>query len=291
MDSVKDYLIERKKIIDNHIKSMFERIHINDIDKMGEVIKYALFSGGKRIRPILAIAIYEVKRKDVERILAAACCVELLHTASLMLDDLPSMDNAKLRRGKPSPYVIFGESTTILSAISLAAKAFEILSAELEKLKVRRNVAITLIEMTAKLVGMEGATGGQFLDLYKKKISKDDVIDIYIKKTSSLFYLSALLGSELAGYTYDERSSALTFAKHFGLLFQLVDDIRDINEDKRINIVKICGLHRAIEMMEEEKNNCLRELNYIEGDTTKLKELTEYIFEEGRKCCLKISKK
>jgi len=194
------------------------------------------------------------------------------------------MDNAKLRRGRLSPYVLFGEATTILSAISLAAKAFEILSAELEKLKIRKNTAITLIEMTAKLVGMEGATGGQFLDLNKKGISKDDVINIYIKKTSSLFYLSALLGSELAGYTYDERASVLAFAKHFGLLFQLVDDIKDMDEDKRINIVKICGLHRAMEMMEEEKNNCLKELNHIEGDTSKLKELTEYIFEEGRKC-------
>jgi len=95
MDAIKFYLLEKKNLVDRCLKEVFPQSDQDKLKKLDQTIRYSLFSGGKRIRPILTIAIYEIKKKDIENILLPACCVEIFHTASLMLDDLPSMDNAK----------------------------------------------------------------------------------------------------------------------------------------------------------------------------------------------------
>ena len=283
MDAIKFYLLEKKNLVDRRLKEVFSERDQDKLKKLDQTIRYSLFSGGKRIRPILTMAIYEIKKKDIENILLAACCVEIFHTASLMLDDLPSMDNAKTRRNNPSPHIVFGESTTILAAVSLASKGFEILSKELNRLGAQPSLMSTIIEMSAKLIGMDGTIGGQFMDLNYNHPSEEEILLIHTKKTGSLFYLSALLGAELSNFPIDERNSIIEYAKHFGLLYQIVDDLNDTEEDKKINMIKICGAEKTKQILKEEKETCIKELEGIKGDTTILKEMVEYIYSRGEK--------
>ena len=171
--SIEEYLSERKKMVEDCLNSILPVLEDASLKELDEAMRYTLFAGGKRIRPILAIAIFEYSGGNVENIIVPACCIELFHTASLMIDDLPIMDNASFRRGKPVIHKVFEPQITILAATSLAAKGFEILSRELIKRNVSLSVASILIEMSAKMLGLEGASGGQFLDLDSKFLSEE----------------------------------------------------------------------------------------------------------------------
>ena len=147
--NIEKYLSDRKKMVEECLNSILPEVEDGVLRKLDEAMRHTLFAGGKRIRPILAMAIYEYSGENVEKIIVPACCIELFHTASLMLDDLPVMDNASSRRGKPAIHKIFKPQTTILAATSLAAKGFEILSRELSKRDASASVVSILIEMSA----------------------------------------------------------------------------------------------------------------------------------------------
>ncbi len=197
--------------------------------QLDEAMRYSVFSGGKRLRPILFFATYEMllERKNInrlERLLPAACALELVHTASLIHDDLPSVDNSEERRGIPSCHVKFGEATAILAGDALITKAVEILT----EIKNPR-ISLDCIRILTKAMSTRGMIGGQAVDILsaKKKININTLRYIHLKKTGAL--LQAAM--ELACVIYDaEENISITlgnFALNLGLAYQVVDDILD----------------------------------------------------------------
>jgi geranylgeranyl diphosphate synthase type II len=197
--------------------------------EVAAAIEDSLFAPAKRIRPVLALMVAEVLRGDPRPVLPAACAIEMVHTASLILDDLPCMDDAAQRRGRPACHVAHGEATAILAAFALQNRAFELLAAGWPggpDAAIRAAVAADL----AKAIGLDGMIAGQAKDL----ALTDQAIDfptlefIHSRKTGALFIASAALGARAAGAGERERQAVAAYAKNLGLAFQIVDDLIDV---------------------------------------------------------------
>jgi geranylgeranyl diphosphate synthase, type II len=227
-------------------------------------LEYSLFAPAKRLRPILALLVADVLRGQPEAVLPAACAIELVHTASLILDDLPCMDDAALRRGRPTCHVVHGEATAILAAFALQNRAFEILATPWPggpDDEARHAMAREL----ARAVGTDGMIAGQAQDL----ASTDRPLDfatlefIHSRKTGALFMASAALGGLAAPARPPERAAVVAYAKNLGLAFQIVDDLidltgrtaeagKDVGQDlKKTTFVSFSGVDGARALAEE----------------------------------------
>lgn len=191
---------------------------------------YSLIGGGKRIRPVLALASAEAVGGDVDRVLSAAVALELIHTYSLIHDDLPAMDNDDYRRGRLSNHKVFGEANAILAGDALLTYAFELLAdpgiGEPEKqLRIIREVAVA--------AGKNGMVGGQVADVAGegKRLSLDEIQEIHKGKTGALLTAAARLGGILAGGTEQQVKALTDYAEALGLAFQIKDDILDVVGD------------------------------------------------------------
>jgi geranylgeranyl diphosphate synthase type II len=226
-----------------------------------EAMRYSLFAGGKRLRPLLALAAAEAaalrQRQDPRRAitlaLPCACALELIHTYSLVHDDLPSMDNDVLRRGRPTAHVVYGEGQAILSGDALLTEAFALLAREPDAaeeidastLAQRKIEAIAII---AEAAGAAGMVGGQALDLRAATsgaaLDADALRDMHRRKTGALIRASAVAGAIMAGAEPQIRSAIATYASHVGLAFQIVDDILDV-EGASADLGKTAGKDAA----------------------------------------------
>ncbi len=197
-----------------------------------EALRYAVLSKGKRIRPLLTIAVVDALSGNRERALPAACAIELVHSASLIIDDLPCMDNADLRRFRKTHHLVFGEDLTILSAIGLVNSAYELLNTYAMRDDVEPALAGQLIAGLGKAIGAAGLIGGQISDL-RPEPSWDvaGITIVYDRKTVSLFTFAVEAGALIAGATACEYKRLMAYAKNLGLAFQLYDDVIDRNGD------------------------------------------------------------
>ena len=207
--------------------------------RVGEAMRYSLFAGGKRLRPTLALAAAEAvaaanqQDLDAARALAmpAACALELIHTYSLIHDDLPAMDDDSLRRGKPTSHVVFGEGQAILAGDALLTEAFALMAREPEapSMHARKLRAILLV---ADAAGPCGMVGGQAIDLDAagsgSSFDRDGLRAMHARKTGALIRASAAAGAVMAGATETQLEAIETFASELGLAFQIVDDILDV---------------------------------------------------------------
>ena len=207
--------------------------------RVGEAMRYSLFAGGKRLRPMLALAAAEAVadsvRGDLEaaRALAlpAACALELIHTYSLVHDDLPAMDDDTLRRGRPTSHVVFGEGQAILAGDALLTEAFALMSREPDdaSLAARKLRAIRIV---ADAAGACGMVGGQAIDLEAAgagaSFDGDGLRAMHARKTGALIRASAAAGAVMAGATEAQLQAIERFASELGLAFQIVDDILDV---------------------------------------------------------------
>jgi geranylgeranyl diphosphate synthase type II len=221
-------------------------------------IEESLFAPAKRLRPILSLLVAEVLKGDPEAVLPAGCAVEMVHTASLILDDLPCMDDATTRRGRPTCHVAHGEATAVLAAFALLNRAFEILAEGWEggpDTAARGGIAREL----ARAIGMDGMIAGQSVDL----LMTDRTIDfptlefIHSRKTGALFMASAALGAVVARARPAEVGAVVAYAKNLGLAFQIVDDLidatlgtgeagKDVGKDlKKTTFVSFSGVQGA----------------------------------------------
>ena len=195
-------------------------------------MRYSLNAGGKRLRPILTLEFCRVCGGDVEAALPVACGVEMLHTYSLIHDDLPVMDNDDLRRGKPSNHKVFGECTATLAGDALQALAFEtVLNAPIPAAR-----ALRAAQALTAAAGHEGICGGQQLDLAweGRALTEEELHEIYLRKTSALIRASCLMGVAAAGGTRGQEAAAARYADHFGYAFQLRDDVLDVIGDEQV---------------------------------------------------------
>ena len=199
-------------------------------DGLEEAMRYSLLAGGKRIRPVLVLQFCQAAGGDVKVALDAACGVEMLHTYSLIHDDLPCMDNDDLRRGMPTCHKVFGECTATLAGDALQAEAFRrILSSQQIAGEARARMALCL----AEAVGADGMCGGQYYDMSAegRHVTLAELNEIHSKKTAALLKASCQIGVLAAGITdrtEDMLSAAEEYAEHLGMAFQIRDDLLDV---------------------------------------------------------------
>lgn len=216
---------EYKSLIDEKLAEYFMPASL-PYDGLLESMRYSLTAGGKRIRPILVLEFCRISGGDVQKALPVACAIEMLHTYSLIHDDLPCMDNDDLRRGKPTNHVVYGECTAVLAGDALQAEAFgTILRSELPA-EVRANCA----EILADAVGSDGMCAGQFLDMKGENmvLSEDELNEINSRKTGALLIAACRMGVAAAGGSDEQLEAAALFGAAIGAAFQIRDDILDV---------------------------------------------------------------
>ena len=224
MSSFKKQIPEFKKSIDDHLKTILSESDQSS-EELSQAMKYSVMNGGKRIRPMMMLASAITIDIDTEHVMPFATAIELLHSFSLIHDDLPCMDDDSLRRGQPTTHVKFGEATATLAADSLQSLAFELMAkAEFPESK---SSQLELISMIANSIGSAGMAGGQSLDLdsENKKLDPSSVENIYMLKTGKLLQAS-ILGPTYFRSLDEEKFLALkNFSESIGVAFQIQDDL------------------------------------------------------------------
>jgi geranylgeranyl diphosphate synthase type II len=203
-------------------------------DGLADAMKYSVFSGGKRFRPVLVLCAGETFGCDCNTALPFACAIELIHNYSLIHDDLPAMDDDDFRRGKPSCHKAYGEDVAILAGDALLTLAFEILS-QASVVSEALETKIKVIEEISRSAGISGMVGGQYLDIKAsiEDLKREDYSLLVIKKTGSLISASVRTGALLGQASPDELKAVSKYAENLGFAFQLRDDILDSYEDIR----------------------------------------------------------
>lgn len=232
--------LEAEKI--NACLSAFPELKISENspwEKVLEAENYALSAGGKRIRAALCVMFYELFSgcKNIpEYVYEAACAIEMMHTFSLIHDDMPEMDDDDLRRGKPAVHVAFGNAVGLLSGDGLAILPFEIISRLASEGKINPETAIKLIGILSGCAGNRGMIAGQMLDLWSEdnpeRIDEGFLVKMSELKTGKMLIASCLFGAVLADADEMQMKSAEIYAKNVGLAFQIVDDILDLTSTK-----------------------------------------------------------
>jgi geranylgeranyl diphosphate synthase type II len=232
-----------------------------------EAMRYSVFAGGKRLRPILALAAGEAVGGDPEPILPAACAIELIHTYSLIHDDLPALDNDDYRRGKLTNHKVFGEDIALVAGDGLLTHAFELLSTAYGNGLVSLTVALRLVREISAAAGIKGMVAGQLVDLQAEGEEPNAEMLEYIHrhKTGDMITASVRVGAIIAGATKSQLAALTKYARNLGLAFQIVDDILDVVGDrkklgksvgkdadqKKMTYVALYGLDAAKKMMHE----------------------------------------
>ena len=221
-----DYLAKQKILVET---ALDKSISIGNPSKIYESMRYSLLAGGKRLRPILCLATCKLMGGKLAQAMPTACALEMIHTMSLIHDDLPSMDNDDYRRGKLTNHKVYGNDIAILAGDGLLAYAFEHVAMETKD--VACDLILQVVARLGKTVGAEGLVGGQVLDLEsegKADITAETLSFIHTHKTGALLETSVVTGAILAGASEEEISRLSLYAQNIGLAFQIVDDILDI---------------------------------------------------------------
>lgn len=279
-----DFMKEYKQKIEQKL-----RFYISSLDSppvLKEAMDYSLQAGGKRIRPVLLFAAINSFGKDPERGMDAAAALEMIHTYSLIHDDLPSMDDDDLRRGKPTNHKVYGEANAILAGDALLTYAFQII-AQSPDLYEKEKVAI--IEQLAKAAGPEGMVAGQVADMEgeKKALTLEELEAVHRNKTGRLIAFSVRAGALIGGATEAELAIFEKYAYHIGIAFQIQDDILDIvgSEEKlgkrvgsdianhKNTYPALLTVSGAREKLKEHVDQAIEELNRLDIETALLKDI------------------
>jgi len=230
--NLKTYLIARQKLIDRALDRYLPRANTKPVT-LHKAMRYSLFAGGKRLRPILCLAAAEACRGNIDDALPLACALECIHTYSLVHDDLPSMDNDDFRRGRPTCHKVFGDGIAVLAGDALLTVAFEIVS----KAKPTLSYDIsTLLREIAVAAGSQKLIAGQVADLEAegKKVKRDQLQFIHENKTAAILRSSVRLGAMSANAAGRKLSAITRFGQRLGLAFQIIDDILDVTQTSEI---------------------------------------------------------
>lgn len=274
------------KIINDALKKELAKCEYNE-PIVCEAMKYSVENGGKRIRPMLTLEFCRVCGGDIGDALSLACAVEMIHTYSLIHDDLPCMDNDDMRRGKPSCHIKFGENYALLAGDALLTHAFHVISrSDFAKKYPAR--ALEAVEILSSLAGPNGMIGGQVIDLQSegKKISLETLEKMDELKTGALIKAACLLGVIAAGGDEKMKQAASAYASNIGHAFQIVDDILDVTADEnelgkpvgsdlagnKSTYVTLLGLEKSKKIADELTENAVRSLDIFE-DKSFLEEL------------------
>lgn len=225
MTVLKDFIEQKRHLFEPYMIECVETLPAPS--SLKESMIYSLKAGGKRIRPMLLFAALETYGQKAEKGLDAACAIEMIHTYSLIHDDLPAMDDDDLRRGKPTNHKVFGEAAAILAGDALLTYAFEIIA---QSKAYSPEQAVKLIQMLASAAGPKGMVGGQMADMEgeQKELPLSELEFIHHRKTGRLLAFSVTAGALIGGANEQETALLEKYARHIGLAFQIRDDILDV---------------------------------------------------------------
>ena len=257
------------------------------LKRLNEAMCYSLFPGGKRIRPLFCYLSGDLFGVDDNKLLPMACAVEMIHVASLILDDLPLMDDSSERRGRASNHVVYGENVACLAAIGLIMKAYEIIAGD-QYLQNEEKSAV--ISRLAKTSGVAGMVGGQYADLtcMPEQMDVNMVEYIHMHKTSSLFMVAGSIAAIVGNASEKENRAMEDYALHIGYAFQIQDDILDSgnedmptakSDDEGINFVKMFGLSKAREMLVESTTKAMDSIAMFGEKNGKLIKLADLLMQ------------
>lgn len=254
------------------------------VEILNQSMRYSLFAGGKRVRPILALTAFQACGGKGNSIFYATSALEMFHTFSLIHDDLPCMDDDDFRRGKPTNHKVYGEATAVLAGDALCILAFELLA---------RTQNTECILTISKALGLQGMLGGQIRDILSegKKVSIAEVDFIHTHKTAALIEASLVMGAQLAGSNSQVIEAFSTYGKKIGLAFQIVDDILDIvqttetlgkdagsdTERNKATYPSILGLEKSKEIAEQLKIESEQALKGLPINPTILNQIAHFI--------------
>ena len=262
----KEKLTEDIEIVDRYLENYLptqEKYQKNIYDTM----RYSIFAGGKRLRPVLTLECCKIVGGDIKKAMPFACAIEMIHTYSLIHDDLPAMDDDDYRRGRLTSHKKFGEAMAILAGDSLLNKAFEVAVDESLKTGIDPLIALKAISVIAQASGTEGMIGGQVVDLEaeNKMIHVDHLRYMHLHKTGALIVASAKAGAISGGASEEEVKALETYSRNLGLAFQIKDDILDIegNQEKlgkpigsdvnngKSTFVSLMGMEKSKQLVED----------------------------------------
>lgn len=287
------FLADNKEKVDKALGDWFSRSHEIPAT-LRKAMEYSLEAGGKRIRPILAIASCEAVGGDVALALPVGCALECIHTFSLIHDDLPAMDNDDLRRGKPTNHKVFGEGMAVLAGDGLFAEALYFLSKSLRG-KIAPEILLDIFEELLCATGARGMVGGQALDLEGegKALSEKDLEGVHLHKTGRLIRASIVSGARVAGAGAKELSALQSYSEKIGLAFQIADDVLNVegsseNQGKSVGsdqsnqkatYPKILGLEASKKKARHLVDAAVNDLSIFDERAWALREIAQYIVE------------
>ena len=222
--NLSEYLHEQCRLVDSAL-DRWVPLPSAQPENIHKAMRYSLFAGGKRIRPILCMSAARVVSDQVSGLEDAACTLELIHTYSLIHDDLPALDNDDLRRGRPTCHKVFGEAMAILAGDGMISLAFELIATDADPL-----LAPKLVAELARATGPQGMIGGQVLDMEgeQKSLRLDELQNLHRMKTGALLQAACRLGGIAANATEGQLSGLTLYGRYLGLAFQIVDDVLDV---------------------------------------------------------------
>ena len=223
---MKELWKKRQALVEHALTEELAKTPVLD-DTLRASMEYSLMAGGKRLRPVLLMAAADAVGADGTKFLPVACALEMIHTYSLIHDDLPAMDNDNLRRGKPTNHVKFSEGIAILAGDALLTLAFTVI---LRQKDVPAEALLRVVDEISRAAGAEGMVGGQVLDLAAEncQITMEELRRVHMGKTGALFHAALRSGAILAGASEEQLAALTAYADHFGLAFQITDDILDV---------------------------------------------------------------
>ncbi len=285
------YLSSKRKQIDNALGAIIEKN--SNGAKIKSAMEYSLMSSGKRLRPILCIAAAETVGGHLDDTLRAACAIEMIHTYSLIHDDLPAMDNDNLRRGQPTCHIKFDDATAILAGDALLTLAFEILSSVESVDKDHAFNWLRVIHTIAMAAGCKGMIEGQLQDIGAEGnvLGLEDLKKMHRLKTGALLEASVITGTILGNGNRDQIEKLKNYARNIGLAFQITDDILNVEGDPDImgkdvgtdqargksTYPSILGMEESKEFAKKLVNDALKVLDYFDNKADPLRAIAHYI--------------
>ncbi|UOE95930.1 polyprenyl synthetase family protein [Alkalihalobacillus sp. LMS39] len=291
-ERLQQFLAIHKQKIDEKLPQHIQKLKAPEILK--EAMIYSLQAGGKRVRPMLLLATLHGFNQKEEIGIDVACAIEMIHTYSLIHDDLPAMDDDDMRRGKPTNHKVYGEALAILAGDALLTYSFQLI-AGLQHPTITADMKVKLIDLLAKAAGPEGMVGGQVSDLdgEGKTLQLDDLEYIHHHKTGDLLAYSVVAGAILANAVPEEVDNLHAFAKELGLVFQIKDDILDVEGDEqtigkpigsdednnKVTYPSLLTMDGAKAKLNEHTSRAKEYLYKVNMENSLLEAITEYIAE------------
>ena len=286
-EQLKQFIQSNLPEIEQKMYQFVENIHAPS--QLKESMLYSLQAGGKRIRPLFVAAVCEIYGKKTEISYPVAAAIEMIHTYSLIHDDLPCMDDDSLRRGKPTNHVVYGEDLATLAGDALNTFAFGVIA----RMDATAEQRVELINLLSIAAGAEGMVGGQVLDMdgEKRRLSLEELEQVHVNKTGALLRFSIESGAVLAEAPTQERAALVEYAHHIGLAFQIQDDILDIEgtseqlgktagkdeASEKSTYPALLSLAGAKQKLDETYELAVAALQKIERDTSLLENFAQYI--------------